>query len=103
MPPMQRDHTRKVWQKELNDRMAPCRLCNAISNHISKELGVCSKCIREIPEKALPIVLQAHRKIKSTFGLPQKSPKAPRGLPCNICVLSVKPVIHVKGTFRKMS
>ena len=83
---MQCYNTRKVWQKGLNDRMAQCSLCNAISNHISKELGVCPKCIRETPENALPIAMHTHRRIRAAFGLPEKPPKDPRGLPCNICV-----------------
>lgn len=97
MPSMQRDHTRKVWQKGLNDRMAQCRLCNAISNHISKELGVCPKCIKEKPEKALPIAMETHRKIRSTFGLPTKPPKAPRGLSCKICVNKCRIPEHWMG------
>ena len=86
MPSMQCYNTRKVWQKGLNDRMAQCSLCNAISNHISKELGVCPKCIRETPENALPIAMHTHRRIRAAFGFPEKPPKDPRGLPCNICV-----------------
>jgi pyruvate formate lyase activating enzyme len=90
MPPMQCYNTGKVWQKGLNDRMARCSLCNAISNHISKELGVCLKCIREKPENALSIAMQAHRKVRIAFGLPERPPKDPQGLACNICVNECK-------------
>lgn len=65
--------------------MGQCSLCNTFSNHISKELGVCSKCIREHPENALPIAMRAHHKIRVAFGLPERPPNVPQGLPCNIC------------------
>jgi pyruvate formate lyase activating enzyme len=66
--------------------MAQCRLCNVISNRTSKELRVCLKCIREKPEDALPSVMHAHGKVRRTFDLPERPPKAPGGLPCDICV-----------------
>ncbi|MBI5966856.1 MAG: radical SAM protein, partial [Deltaproteobacteria bacterium] len=66
--------------------MAQCKLCNAANRSISKELGVCLKCIRERPEEALPIALQAHKKSRATFGLPPEAPKDPQGIACNICV-----------------
>jgi pyruvate formate lyase activating enzyme len=66
--------------------MAQCNLCNTTSRFISKELGVCLKCIRERPEDALALAAQAHKKSRAAFGLPQKPPKDPKGIPCNICV-----------------
>ena len=66
--------------------MARCKLCNASSKEISRELGLCLTCIREKPEDALPIAKQAHKKSRDAFGLPQEPPKDSRGTPCNICV-----------------
>lgn len=66
--------------------MAECRLCNSFSNNISKELGVCLKCIRENPTHALKIAMQAHASSRSFFGLPEKPPKDPQGIQCKICV-----------------
>jgi hypothetical protein len=66
--------------------MAQCNLCNTASRFISSELGVCLKCIRERPEDALALAVQAHTKSSATFGLPKKPPKDPLGIPCNICV-----------------
>jgi pyruvate formate lyase activating enzyme len=66
--------------------VAECKLCNVASNDISKELGVCLRCIRERPADALPIAMRAHAKIRAAFGLPKKPPKDPRGVPCKICV-----------------
>lgn len=66
--------------------MAVCVLCNTSSRNISKELGVCLKCIRERPGDALPIVMEAHTRSRAAFGLPEKRPKEPQGIPCNICV-----------------
>ncbi len=39
-----------------------------------------------MPENALPIAMQAHRRSRAAFGLPEKPPKESRGLPCNLCV-----------------
>jgi len=66
--------------------VAECKLCNIASNDISKEIGVCFKCIRERPADALPIAMQAHVRSRAAFGLPEKAPKDPRGTPCKICV-----------------
>ena len=66
--------------------MSQCKLCNTISKRISKELGVCLKCIREIPEKALSIAMETQRRSRAAFGLPETPPKDPQGFPCNICV-----------------
>lgn len=66
--------------------MAQCNLCNTTSLFISKELGVCLKCIREKPEDALAFAEQVHKKSRTAFGLPVKPPKDPQGIPCNICV-----------------
>ena len=67
--------------------MAECKLCNTISNYISKELGICLKCIREKPLNALPVAMQAHkRRSRAVFGLPEEPPKDPKGIPCNICI-----------------
>lgn len=66
--------------------MAQCQLCNASSKEISRELGVCLKCIRERPEDALPTAMKAHRKSREAFGLPSIPPKDPKGVPCHICV-----------------
>ncbi|MEW6162154.1 MAG: radical SAM protein [Nitrospirota bacterium] len=66
--------------------MAQCKICNAISNSISKELSICLKCIREKPDDSLPFAMQAHRRSRSAFGLPENPPKDPKGVPCRICV-----------------
>jgi len=66
--------------------MAQCNLCSTTSSFISEELGVCLKCIRERPEDALPLAMGAHTKSRVAFGLPEKPPKDPQGIPCNICV-----------------
>ena len=66
--------------------MAQCKLCHATSASISKELGVCLRCIRERSAEALPKALQAHKKSRAACSLPQEPPKDPRGLPCQICL-----------------
>jgi pyruvate formate lyase activating enzyme len=66
--------------------MAECKLCNIASNNISQELGICLKCIRERPKDALLIAMQAYARSRAAFGLPEKPPKDPQGIPCTICV-----------------
>lgn len=83
---MQCHDTGKVFRKELSDIMAQCKLCKTDSNRISREIGVCLKCIREMPDDALPIAMQTHRRVRAVFGLPEEPPKDPQGLPCDFCV-----------------
>src|SRR5512134_3463380 len=66
--------------------MARCKLCSASSNLISEEMGVCLRCIRERPEKALPIAIQAHKRSRRAFGLPEEPPRDAQGIACNLCV-----------------
>lgn len=66
--------------------MAQCKICNAESIYISKEISVCLKCIREKPESALSVARDAHLRSRSAFGLPTEPPKDPEGIPCNICI-----------------
>jgi len=66
--------------------MAQCRLCNTEAIYISKEIGVCLKCIRERTEDALLVTRGAHIRSRIAFGLPEEPQKDPEGIPCNICV-----------------
>lgn len=66
--------------------MAQCRLCNNVSSSISRELGICLKCIRERPGEARPIAMEAHSRNRAAFGLPGEPPRDRHGLPCDICV-----------------
>ncbi len=66
--------------------MAKCRVCHSQSNLICKELGFCLSCLRERPEETMPLALEIHARCRSAFGLPVTPPKAPQGLPCNVCV-----------------
>lgn len=66
--------------------MAQCNLCNTSSRSISKELGVCLACIREKPVDALALTAKTHAKSRTPFGLPEKPPKDPLGIPCTVCV-----------------
>jgi pyruvate formate lyase activating enzyme len=66
--------------------MPRCRLCNFSSNPVSKEIGVCANCLKAKPEEALPLALQAHRKSRAAYHLPETAPKVEQGIPCNLCV-----------------
>jgi pyruvate formate lyase activating enzyme len=65
--------------------MAQCKICGVSSRFISAELGVCSGCIRNRPDDALQIAMQAHRRSRAHFGLPEVPPKDPAGIACRIC------------------
>jgi pyruvate formate lyase activating enzyme len=66
--------------------MGACTLCRRRSATISKALGVCLSCIRERPEQALALTETAHGTARAAFGLPEKPPRDPEGLPCSFCV-----------------
>jgi len=65
--------------------MGQCKLCKDTSSFNSQELGVCRDCIRGRPKEALPVALEAHRRSRAVFALPEEAPQAPRGVPCNLC------------------
>ncbi|MBW1993980.1 MAG: radical SAM protein [Deltaproteobacteria bacterium] len=66
--------------------MARCRICRTSSRFISETLGLCVTCIRGKPQEALPLAMEAHRKTRTEFALPEVPPKDPGGKPCNLCV-----------------
>ena len=66
--------------------MVRCHLCNLSSTFISKELGVCSNCLKKRPEDALPLAMEAHRKSRSAYHLPEAAPKNDQGISCHLCV-----------------
>jgi len=66
--------------------MAECKLCQRQAPNISKELGVCLSCLRQKPKEAYPLAEQVHKKSRAAFGLPEKAPQDPQGIPCALCV-----------------
>ncbi|MEM2289813.1 MAG: radical SAM protein [Candidatus Hadarchaeales archaeon] len=52
---------------------------------VSRILGVCGRCIRERFGEAEPYIREAHRKVRSRYGLPPEVPREPGGLPCTGC------------------
>lgn len=66
--------------------MARCRLCGKVSSLISKELGVCSGCIRAKPDEAVHASIKCHSRSRKLFGLPERPPGDQDGLACRICV-----------------
>ncbi|NWF54879.1 MAG: radical SAM protein [Syntrophaceae bacterium] len=66
--------------------MTRCRLCNLASNLISREINVCANCLKTRPDEALPLAMEAHRKSRAAYHLPEAPPKDDGGIPCNLCV-----------------
>lgn len=65
--------------------MGTCQFCKETSSNISRELSLCLRCIREKPDKALPIGRAAHLRSRAAYGLPATPPQDPGGIPCQIC------------------
>jgi len=65
--------------------MGKCLVCGEKAATISGSLGVCLKCIRAKPEKALEITKQVHAKSRAVFGLPPEPPKDADGISCGVC------------------
>ncbi len=65
--------------------MARCKICPSSSSFISAEMGVCLGCIRNHPEDALHLAMNAHKRSRAAFRLPEEPPRDPQGLPCHIC------------------
>ncbi len=66
--------------------MGKCRLCRAESSYISRELSLCAGCIKKRPEDAIPLAMETHARTRHRFGLLERPPKDPEGIPCNLCV-----------------
>ena len=66
--------------------MAVCSLCGRASATVSKTLRACPECIRKHPGQALALTDPAHGAARTAFGLPEKPPRDPKGIPCSLCV-----------------
>ncbi len=65
--------------------MVKCLVCGEKAMTISDSLGVCLKCIRGKPEKALEITQQVHAESRAVCGLPSEPPRDAGGIPCGVC------------------
>lgn len=65
--------------------MAKCINCGKESRLIAENLEVCLDCIRKKYDKVSSHIMQAHRKVRKVFGLPEEPPKDAEGLACQLC------------------
>jgi pyruvate formate lyase activating enzyme len=65
--------------------MGKCLVCGERAATVSDGVGVCLKCIRGKPEKALEITRLAHARSRAAFGLPSEPPKDASGIACGVC------------------
>ena len=65
--------------------MGKCLVCGEKTVAVSDSLGVCLKCIRGKPEKALEITRRVHAKSRAVFGLPSEPLRDAGGIPCGVC------------------
>ena len=63
--------------------MGKCELCQKESEYISSFLSLCKNCILGKPEKALSIIMKAHKISREKFGLTPFIPR--KGLQCKSC------------------
>ncbi|MEM2173043.1 MAG: radical SAM protein [Thermoproteota archaeon] len=70
--------------------MGRCLICGDEYPLIAGQLGVCLKCIRRMPEKAVEVAKRVHADTRRVFGLPPVPPKDSDGLPCGICANDCK-------------
>lgn len=66
--------------------MARCGICGQESREIAGAIGACRSCILDKPGQTLPLALDAHRRSRASFGLPETEPSDPKGIPCRLCV-----------------
>jgi len=71
-------------------QLGKCRICNRVSETISKEIGLCIDCIRNKPEQAVHFSQNVHAKSRMLFGLPPAVPKDRDGIPCALCANNCK-------------
>jgi len=62
-----------------------CRVCGRGAREISEVLGVCGTCIKENFEEVEPYIKEAHKLVRSRYGLPPEVPKDPEGVQCTDC------------------
>jgi len=62
-----------------------CSICGAPSGIVAQALGVCGACIRNHPDEALPMAMNAHCRSRRAFDLPVAPPRDPDGVPCGLC------------------
>jgi len=71
--------------KVLSRGRKKCKICGEEGPLISELLGVCIKCLREMPEESLRITFRAHKLSRERYGLPPEPPKSPNGIECGLC------------------
>lgn len=65
--------------------IATCPVCGE-KRLLSRAVGVCGRCLREEPPEAKSHVEKARRRSRLVFGLPERPPQDPTGVPCGLCV-----------------
>jgi pyruvate formate lyase activating enzyme len=70
--------------------MGTCVLCDEKSTYVSQQLSVCLKCIREKPQEALSVAMNAQERSRTSFNLPERPPQDLAGASCSVCVNECK-------------
>jgi pyruvate formate lyase activating enzyme len=65
--------------------LGTCRVCGREAREISEVLKVCGTCIKERFEETEPYIKEAHKRVRSRYGLPPEIPRNPEGLRCSGC------------------
>ncbi|KON26899.1 hypothetical protein AC481_06320 [miscellaneous Crenarchaeota group archaeon SMTZ-80] len=67
------------------DQNKECKICGLKDVTISKVLSVCVNCIRENPEQANKLIIDAHKYVRKFHNMEASPPKTAFGIPCNLC------------------
>ncbi|OYT30540.1 MAG: pyruvate formate lyase-activating protein [Thermofilum sp. ex4484_79] len=86
------NYRRQSWA-----RKKKCKLCGKEDVTISEVIGVCVDCLREYPDEALKIAMEAHYESRRKFGLPVTPPQSEEGIRCGLCDVNCRVPIGEKG------
>jgi pyruvate formate lyase activating enzyme len=73
-----------------------CKICNKISEYISKSIGICADCVRTKNPDVLKIARTVHIEARKQYNLPGEPPRG-SGVKCNLCVNRCDISIGEKG------
>ncbi|MEO0004873.1 MAG: radical SAM protein [candidate division WOR-3 bacterium] len=62
-----------------------CKICEK-EKCGAQVLGLCVDCLRENLGRCLPVIYDAHKKVRERFGLPGEPPRSKNGRGCRLCV-----------------
>ena len=75
-----------VYKKTCAQRGNECSICGKEAGPLSQTLPICLNCIRSEKEDIKPVIENAHRRSRETFGLVNTPPRDHSGISCQVCI-----------------